>query len=49
VCWKEESIREKILHEYTEDTRNYYQEKLENLEKQREEEEENRQRIEKKP
>ena len=43
----EESIREKILHEYTEDTRNYYQEQLENLEKQREEEEENRLRIEK--
>ncbi len=43
----EDSIREKILHEYTEDTRNYYQEQLENLEKQREEEEENRQRIEK--
>ena len=43
----EESIREKILHEYTDDTRNYYQEQLENLEKQREEEEENRQRIEK--
>ena len=34
----EESIREKILHEYTEDTRNYYQELLENLKKQREEE-----------
>ncbi len=43
----EETVREKILHEYTEDTRKYYQEQLDNLEKQREEDEENQGRIEK--
>ena len=43
----EATVLEKILHEYTEDTRKYYQEQLENLEKQREEDDENRARIEK--
>ena len=40
------SVTEKIMKEYTEDTRKYYQEQLEGYEKQREEDEEAKLRIE---
>jgi len=40
------SVTEKIMTEYTEDTKKYYQEQLEGFEKQREEDEEAKLRIE---